>query len=357
MDIRKLWKLFLYAGLEKEEYTRLLPTIHEENRALLKVFSQLAAVMFFLLYIVSMLSRGFAAVNSTTYMFCAAAMMVILFFVHFILPDHSELVALFVYLFEILLFGFGIYVSMLHAEKPAVSAVAFLLVSPVLFYDRPVRLSVLIAAVTAMFCLIVIRFKTPETAETDIWNMVTFGIVSVAATVFLTSIKIRVLEQSRQIQYMSQTDLLTGVKNRNYYENHLQDYPELCTSNLICVYADVNGLHEMNNRCGHAAGDKMLREVAKEILQYFDEEHTYRIGGDEFVTFRVDGDPKDLPADIDRIKQSLQAKGYHVSFGTAVREKVHGELNLDELLSEAEARMYDEKRAFYSRSQNDRRSR
>ena len=40
MDIRRLWKLFLYAGLEKEEYTRLLPTIHEENRALLNRFEE-----------------------------------------------------------------------------------------------------------------------------------------------------------------------------------------------------------------------------------------------------------------------------------------------------------------------------
>ena len=357
MDIRRLWKLFLYAGLEKEEYTRLLPTIHEENRALLKLFSQLGAVMFFLLYIVSMLSQGFVTTNSTTYMICAIGMLAVLFCVRFILPNHLELVTFFVYLFEILLFAFSIYVSMLHVEKPAVSAVAFLLVSPLLFYDRPARLTALIAAVIAIFCLLVVRFKTPEAAESDVWNMITFGIVSVAATVFMMSIKIRALEQSWHIKYMSTTDLLTGVKNRNCYENHLQDYPEMCTSNLICVYADANGLHEMNNRLGHAAGDEMLRAVAKEMLQCFGEEHTYRIGGDEFVAFRVDGYPEDLPAEIDRARKSLQAKSYNASFGTAVREKVHGELDLDGLLSEAEAKMYDEKRAFYRQSQNDRRSR
>ena len=153
MDIRRFWKLFLYAGSEKEEYTRLLPTIHEENRALLKLFSQLAAVMFFLLYIVSMLSQGFVSTNSTTYMICAIGMLAVLFCVRFILPNHLELVTFFVYLFEILLFAFSIYVSMLHVEKPAVSAVAFLLVSPLLFYDRPIRLTALIATITAIFCL------------------------------------------------------------------------------------------------------------------------------------------------------------------------------------------------------------
>ena len=204
--------------------------------------SQLAVVMFFLLLIASMLSRGFATKNSTTYLFYGIEMLIILLCSYFVLPKHPALVMVFVYLFEISLYVFGILVSMLHAEKPAVSAIAFLLVSPLLFYDRPVRLSALIAAVVVVFCGIVVRFKVPDVAETDVWNMITFGMVAVATTVFTMSIKIRALSQSRQIQYMSQTDLLTGAKNRNHYENRLQGYPEMCSLNLICVYADVNGL-------------------------------------------------------------------------------------------------------------------
>ena len=61
-----LRKLFLYAGVEKEEYNALSGAIRKENLVLLSVFSQLAGIMFFLLYIVSMLSQGFATVNSTT---------------------------------------------------------------------------------------------------------------------------------------------------------------------------------------------------------------------------------------------------------------------------------------------------
>ena len=355
--IRKFWSLFLYAGVEKDEYNKLLPSIREENRILLKVFSQLAAAMFFLLFIASMLSHGFAVQNRSTYFLCGIEMLILLFSSHFILPKHLSLVMIFVYIFEIMLYTFGIYISMLHAEKAAVSAIAFLLVTPLLFYDRPVRLSVLIATVVSAFCVIVIRFKTPDVAESDVWNMITFGIVAVAATIFLMSIKIRALSQSRQIKYMSRTDLLTGVNNRNYYENRLQKYPEMCTSSLACVYADVNGLHEMNNRDGHLAGDAMLREVAETMLKCFGQEHTYRIGGDEFIAFRVDGQPENLPAEIDRMNLSLSKKGYHVSFGLAVRGKAQGELNMDEIVNEAEVKMFAAKREFYRRSENDRRSR
>ena len=357
MDIRRLWKLFLYAGVEKEEYNKLLPSIREENVVLLSLFSQLAAVMFLLLYIVSMVTNSFAANNSTTYMLSAIVMLMILLCVHFVLPKHPALVMLLVYIFEITLYVFGIHISMHHVDKPAVSAVAFLLVSPLLFYDRPFRLSAVIAAVVAVFCGIAVRYKAPSVAETDIWNSITFGIVAVATTVFIMTIKIRALAQSRQIQYLSQTDLLTGTYNRNHYENRLQAYPGMCASNLHCVYADVNGLHEKNNRYGHNAGDTMLREVAEAIQRCFGKEHTYRVGGDEFVAFRVDEKLDDLLAEVHRLRQALDEKGYHVSFGTAVREKAQGEMNMYELVNEAEVNMFAAKRLFYRESGHDRRSR
>ena len=63
---QKIRKMFFYGGVDREAFRALVPDIHEENRALLSVFSQIAGVMFFLLFIVSMLSQGFAAVNSST---------------------------------------------------------------------------------------------------------------------------------------------------------------------------------------------------------------------------------------------------------------------------------------------------
>ncbi len=357
INISKLRNLFLYGGIEKEECETLIPDIREKNRELLKIFSQIAAVMFFLLFIMSTISQGFASINSTTYLFCGIEMMVILFSSRFVLQKHPELVMIFVYIFEITLYIFGIRISMLHADKPAVSAVAFLLVSPLLFYDRPVRLCAMIGAVVAVFCGIVARFKTPDIAVNDIWNMITFGVVAVVTTVFTMSIKIRALAQSRQITYLSQTDLLTGVKNRNHYENRLQEYPKMFTSNLCCVYADANGLHEMNNRYGHSMGDRMLCEVAEKMKQFFGEDHTYRIGGDEFVAFRIDELRETLSSEIERLSQALSQKGYHVSFGIAECEKAQDELNMRELVSEAESKMYAEKQEFYRKSENDRRNR
>ena len=355
--LQKLRKLFLYAGVEKEEYNALSAGIRKENLVLLNVFSQLAGIMFFLLAIASILSNGFATVNSSTYLACGFVMLAIMLCGRYIVPKHPALVTVLFYVFEIVLYVFSIRISMLHADKPAVSAVAFLLVSPLLFYDRPVRLSALIAADVAAFCVIALCVKQPVVAETDVWNMVTFGVVAAATTVFIMSIKIRTLAQSRQIEYMSQTDLLTGLKNRNYYEKQLQNYPKMCRLNLICVYGDVNGLHEVNNKQGHSAGDRMLCEVAAAMQAHFGSEHTYRIGGDEFVALRMDAQPETASAELERMSQEFASKGYHVSFGMAAREKGQGSFDMQELVREAESAMFSAKNEFYSQPEHNRRNR
>ena len=355
--IKKFWKLFLYAGVEKEEYMKLLPNVRKENDVLLRAFSPFAGVMFFLLFIVSMITGGFATVNAPTYFISGVVMVVILLCVHHFVPRYPVLVTVLVYVFEIVLYGFGIHISMLHSDNPAVSAIAFLLVSPLLFYDRPVRLSALIVAVVAVFCVMALCFKDPGVAQTDVWNTITFGIVAIVTTVFIMSIKYRALSQSRKIEYLGQTDLLTGVKNRNHFENRLQEYPEMCRSNIICVYGDVNGLHEVNNREGHQAGDRMLHEVAAKMQQCFGPEHTYRIGGDEFAAFKADGQPEEVSAEIDRIRQDLDKEGYRVSFGIAVQDKAQSALNMYALVKEAEGNMFAAKREFYLQPENNRRCR
>ena len=114
----------------------------------------------------------------------------------------------------------------------------------------------------------------------------------------------------------------------------------------------------MNNSAGHPAGDKMLREVAEVMQQCFGSEHTYRIGGDEFVAFRVDGNPEALSSEIEQMRRELGQNGYNVSFGSAIRRKnAQGDFDIHVLVREAEQEMFAAKREFYRQSENDRRSR
>ena len=56
-------------------------------------------------------------------------------------------------------------------------------------------------------------------------------------------------------QRLADTDVLTGLLNRNCYEKNIVGLSAACKESLTCIYVDVNGLHELNNTRGqNAAG-------------------------------------------------------------------------------------------------------
>lgn len=158
------------------------------------------------------------------------------------------------------------------------------------------------------------------------------------------------------IREMGTVDMLTGLLNRNCYQNNLKGYPELDYKTLDCMYCDVNGLHELNNTKGHDAGDEMLKAVAYAIKSYFGGQHSYRIGGDEFVAFALDAQPQDVAKWSQEIAAALEKQGYFVSLGTCRGCPEQAE-QIEEMVKNAETQMYAAKRSFYERAGRDRRHR
>ena len=64
-----------------------------------------------------------------------------------------------------------------------------------------------------------------------------------------------------------------------------------------------------------------------------------------------------VAAEVERISRDLDAKGYHVSFGIAVREKEQGPIDIHEIVKEAEDAMFLAKREFYRKPEHNRRNR
>ena len=125
----------------------------------------------------------------------------------------------------------------------------------------------------------------------------------------------------------------------------MHDYPMHCSSTLSCVYLDVNGLHELNNTRGHAAGDEMLKTVAAKVRDIFGEEYSYRVGGDEFVAFAMDKSAEEMRALIHKLVQEVDEAGYSVAVGTATHSA--GGIDMEVLVKPAETRMYLAKEEHY----------
>lgn len=161
---------------------------------------------------------------------------------------------------------------------------------------------------------------------------------------------IRTQKEIQAVQKMATTDMLTNLKNRNAYEQALEQYSGNPPECLSCVYADANGLHELNNSQGHHAGDRMLQFVADAMVEAFGDGTVYRIGGDEFLAF-TETDECAAKVKAAQAKEKAATAGYHVSVGTAFGEKTAG---ITSIVKAAEQRMYEDKRQYYM-SQGDRR--
>ena len=152
---------------------------------------------------------------------------------------------------------------------------------------------------------------------------------------------VRTRKEMHAKEKMATTDLLTNLKNRNAYEQILAQYESELPGCLSCVYADANGLHELNNSQGHAAGDKMLQTVADALVEFFGRENVYRIGGDEFLVFS-EADLGCVSEKASAAQKRVEAAGYHVSLGAA-----SGGENAVAAVKAAEQRMYEDKRRYY----------
>ena len=140
------------------------------------------------------------------------------------------------------------------------------------------------------------------------------------------------------------TDSLTGALNRVVYKRDILAFDEERPEDFSCVYIDVNELHLMNNRFGHAAGDEMLIYIANTLKDVFYGYNMYRMGGDEFLVFLKGVSQEDIKQSVDKFVEQLKPRGYHVAIGTSFRTR---NTNCEEMVREAEVRMYEAKAQYY----------
>ena len=140
------------------------------------------------------------------------------------------------------------------------------------------------------------------------------------------------------------TDSLTGASNRVTYKKDLLIFDEEKPREFSCIYIDVNELHLRNNKYGHAAGDEMLIYIANTLKEAFYGHYIYRMGGDEFLVFVKNVEQEQVKKNIEAFVEQLKVADYNVAIGMSYRKQ---NVNCEEMVREAEIRMYEAKAQYY----------
>ena len=335
----------LYAEMSREEYKACLPDIQRSNRQRVTAYLGIACAFLTVLWILSE-ALEFLRPNMLAYMIALAVCMGLQAVNRTFPGKNGLLLTWLMYAFEALLYVLGIYLGIHPSpDTPTVSFIAFLLALPLLFVMRPIQHILNVVFFDGIFILTCFLFKSKETLPVDILDGVVFGAVSCIISTFIMLSMHENFSIQHKLLGIAETDLNVGLKNRNAYESQMHDYPMHCSSTLSCVYLDVNGLHELNNTRGHAAGDEMIKTVAAKVRDIFGEEYSYRVGGDEFVAFAMDKSAEEMRALIHKLVQEVDEAGYSVAVGTATHSA--GGIDMEVLVKSAETRMYLAKEEHY----------
>ena len=158
------------------------------------------------------------------------------------------------------------------------------------------------------------------------------------------SLAVNNISSYQSLREMGIIDSLTGLLNRNCFERTIENLDKNEYRNVACVYIDANGLHNINNRFGHEAGDNMIKAVAQALQSKFGSDKTYRIGGDEFVAFTFGDSEKQIEENIESIKNDIEKQGYSISYGVSFSEV---STNAERFIKQAERNMLDNKYSYY----------
>lgn len=151
-----------------------------------------------------------------------------------------------------------------------------------------------------------------------------------------------------ELRAQSYRDRLTGLSNRRYLDDEAarlqasREFP-------VAVFAfDLDGLKQVNDRHGHAAGDALLQGMARFLQQFFRAgDRVIRLGGDEFLVLLPDTDAEEA----ERIRARLPAAlppfnaehGLNLRFSTGV-SVIAGPADWAAGMTRADERLYDAKR-------------
>ncbi len=141
------------------------------------------------------------------------------------------------------------------------------------------------------------------------------------------------------INRMAVFDMLTGVRNRNSFDQEAAKLREEGVD-AFCFLADINNLKTTNDAVGHSAGDELLKAMAK-LLRDTTEKlgMVFRYGGDEFVVLWRGTDANDFLEKLEKnCKQVNESRIIPLSFAVG-----YGRILDRDGLKKADRMMYENK--------------
>ena len=128
------------------------------------------------------------------------------------------------------------------------------------------------------------------------------------------------VKKEDRIKYI---DLLTSLKNRNYYNEKIKVWNKNRVFPQACIVLDCNRVKELNDLLGHEEGDKQIQAVANILIRtQVDNSEIMRTDGNEFFVYMVGYSEKQVLSYMKRLVKGFKKlpHDYGVAMGFSMIE-------------------------------------
>lgn len=165
-------------------------------------------------------------------------------------------------------------------------------------------------------------------------------------------------EALSSLKVLLNTDPLTGLYSRKFIYEEIShrleplQIKQRTQQSFALVYADLDQFKQVNDTYGHETGDLLLIAVANRLQRSLGPDaYVSRIGGDEFLTLLDNLSPVQLEQKLDTLRaylsESCNIGGHQLNTRASLGVAFYPEdgKTVDDLISFADGKMYEEKKA------------
>jgi diguanylate cyclase (GGDEF)-like protein len=177
----------------------------------------------------------------------------------------------------------------------------------------------------------------------------------------LTALKLEIKRSMSSLEKKANTDYLTGIYNRNYLENTVNDWLKQAkeqNERIACIVFDIDEFKFINDIYGHVFGDEVIKQVSKVCSNVIRESDLIgRYGGDEFVIILKKASYEDAKQKAEQILEAVRnlriendGMSILITISIGVADNLDSAAtNFNELFNAADVRMYKAK--YYGKNQ------
>lgn len=154
------------------------------------------------------------------------------------------------------------------------------------------------------------------------------------------TILLRNRDMMKEMYTLGHTDELTGAGNLRAFEEWAKAIPDGTRASFF--YCDIDNLKKINDTEGHHMGNEAIKNTTGAIASQVGLNHTFRLGGDEFLAVETDLDEEETALLAEAIRQGFRERKVAVSLGSATFTAPFPPM--EELLTVIDGKMYENKR-------------